>query len=507
MYSKDIDWIYANYTPRKDRSGLGFYVFFGLQFFCLKLNKVMEEGFFGLPKEQALNQFKADYKEFTGKDNEEVYQEISDTWDLGYLPITIKAVKEGTIFQTHGIPPYTIESSFPDKRFKFIVNWVESWMSAEIWHASCSATTAVAYRKIFTKYAEISSDDMWFVDFQGHDFSFRGQTSLESAQKSGAAHLTSFKGTDTCPAISWIKTYYPENNNELLGTSVFADEHSICSTDALVKLVKLIREEEYNKLTGETIPISKERELELRTTAEKQTIIRLLTEVIPDDAIFSHVSDTYDLWQLVTRVMADPKVKSLIMSRSGKFVVRPDSGDPHKIICGDSSLNPNSPEGKGLIRCLGEIFGSNTNSKGYQTLDPHVGAIYGDSITLELAEAMCSTLVDNKWASTNVVLGIGSYTYQMVTRDTHGVAIKTTACGTAEGIIPVYKDPKTDLGGKKSAFGLLKVTREGNTYTLHENVTKEEADTGELKLFYKDMEIVNLQSFVDVRNTIQEHLV
>src|SRR5262249_19087410 len=129
----------------------------------------------------------------------------------------------------HGIPCYTIENTLKSRDWAWLTNWIESWMSADLWHTCTSATTAMAYRLVLQDYADRTSDQAeWFVDFQGHDFSFRGQTCLEAAEKSGAAHLTSFKGTDTCPSIAWIKSYYPGGDrSELLGTSVPATEHSV----------------------------------------------------------------------------------------------------------------------------------------------------------------------------------------------------------------------------------------------------------------------------------------
>ena len=81
---------------------------------------------------------------------------------------------------------------------------------------------------------------------------------------------------------------------------------------------------------------------------------------------------------------------------------------------------------EGLIGCLWKIFGGTVNAKGFRELDPHIGAIYGDSITEQRAQEICQRLEAKGFASTNVVLGIGSFTYQYVTRDTFGFAIKAT---------------------------------------------------------------------------------
>lgn len=86
----------------------------------------------------------------------------------------------------------------------------------------------------------------------------------------------------------------------------------------------------------------------------------------------------------------------------------------------------NKPEYKGVIELLWDIFGGTVNKQGYKVLNSHIGAIYGDSITLlERANEICRRLEAKGFASTNVVLGIGSFTYQYNTRDTFGFAMKT----------------------------------------------------------------------------------
>ena len=149
----------------------------------------------------------------------------------------------------------------------------------------------------------------------------------------------------------------------------------------------------------------------------------MITETYPA-GIVSIVSDTWDYWKVITEFI--PTLKSEILARDGKVVIRPDSGDPVKIICGDPDAKPGSPEFKGSVECLWETFGGTETATGYKLLDGHIGLIYGDSITLERCEAICSQLEAKGFASTNVVFGIGSYTYQYVTRDTFGFAMKAT---------------------------------------------------------------------------------
>jgi nicotinamide phosphoribosyltransferase len=157
---------------------------------------------------------------------------------------------------------------------------------------------------------------------------------------------------------------------------------------------------------------------------------RRLLETYPT-GILSVVSDTWDLWKVCTEHVVT--LKEEIMARDGKLVIRPDSGNPADILCG-LNTGPDMyhtkialyPAYKGVIELLWDVFGGTINEQGYKVLDPHIGAIYGDSITIERAEEICKRLEDKGFASTNVVLGIGSFTYQYNTRDTFGFAMKAT---------------------------------------------------------------------------------
>ena len=244
---------------------------------------------------------------------------------------------------------------------------------------------------------------------------------------------------------------------------------------------------------------------------EIETFRRLINDVYPS-GIVSIVSDTWDFWDVVTSKATE--LKDEIMARQGKVVFRPDSGDPADIICGFPYVTFNSETSpmsslhlmashavvhdhvayfidaatgkayhttptfittevdtrviKGAVQCLWEIFGGTQTAKGYKVLDEHVGLIYGDSITLEVAQDILQRLEKKGFASCNVVFGIGSFTYQHITRDTLGYAIKATA-GVINGQhVEIFKDPKTGDGIKKSAKGYLIVTEENGELVLHD---------------------------------------
>ncbi len=426
QYPKGTSLVYSNLTPRSDKlsnlpgkhDGI---IFFGLQYFLQSfLIEDWNEMFFHKPKDEVVKAYKRRMDTSLGKDAIPC-EPIAALHDLHYLPIEIKAMPEGSLIP-YKVPCLTIVNTHPE--FFWLVNYLESVMSCYLWKGCTSATTARWYRKTLDRYALQTGADKGFTQFQGHDFSFRGMSCPEDAALSGAGHLTSFVGTDTVLALDLLEQYYhADAEKELVGCSVPATEHSVMCMGG--------------------------------KDTELATFKRLVTEVYPK-GIVSIVSDTWDFWQTITTyAMA---LKPVIMSREGKVVFRPDSGDPVKIICGDPNAKMGTPEHKGAVQCLWDIFGGKKNAAGYKELDPHVGLIYGDSITPERAEAILGNLLEMGFASSNIVFGIGSYTYQYVTRDTHGFAVKATYGKILDEGIEIFKDPKTDsCGVKKSAKGILSV--------------------------------------------------
>ncbi|MEP0301957.1 MAG: nicotinate phosphoribosyltransferase, partial [Maribacter dokdonensis] len=136
----------------------------------------------------------------------------------------------------------------------------------------------------------------------------------------------------------------------------------------------------------------------------------------------------------------------------------------------------------------------------------HIGAIYGDSITTERAEAICQRLSDKGFATTNVVLGIGSFTYQFNTRDTFGFAMKATSVVVNGERREIFKDPITDDGVKKSAKGLVKVELQNGEYVLVDQVTPQEENTGELQVIYENGKFVNQVNIQEIRDRINSNL-
>ncbi len=472
QYPEGTEMVYSNFTPRKSRLAENDkLVFFGLQYFIKEyLIKQWNEGFFNVPKEKVMADYRRRMDNALGKDSIPV-EHIAELHDLGHLPLVVKGLPEGTIVSPK-IPVVTVYNTQP--KFFWLTNYLESLMSAILWKPSTSATTAFQYRKTFNEYAKntVSDKDIDFVYWQGHDFSFRGMSGIEDACISAAGHLLSFYGTDTVPAIDFHELYYNANSDkELIGGSVPATEHSVMCMG------------------------TKDNEI--------ATFERLIVDLYPN-GIVSIVSDTWDFWQVITEYL--PQLKEKIMARNGKVVIRPDSGDPVKIIIGDKGATPGSPEFKGAIECMWETFGGIITEKGYKLLDSHIGLIYGDSITLQRQKAILEGLKEKGFASFNVVLGIGSYTYEYVTRDTYGFAMKATYGEVNGESRNIFKDPKTDDGTKKSAKGLLCVHEKGGGLLLQDECSWEEEKKGLLQTVFENGKLLNEQSLSEIRKRINKQL-
>jgi nicotinamide phosphoribosyltransferase len=233
--------------------------------------------------------------------------------------------------------------------------------------------------------------------------------------------------------------------------------------------------------------------------SERDTYLRLIEDVYPTGPV-AVVSDTWDFWKVITETLHS--IKDQIMARDGKLVIRPDSGDPVEILCGSAREAPlSTPEGKGLIQCLWEEFGGTVTENGYKVLDPHIGAIYGDSITLSRQEEILGKLKQNGFASSNVVLGIGSYTYQCVTRDTFGFAMKATYSEIDGEPVELFKDPKTGPE-KKSHRGLIKVDMIDGEYIPQWPVGEMMEKCGRLRTVFQNGELLVETTLAEIRGRV-----
>lgn len=573
LYPDDTEIVYSNLTPRQnsyyDRTDK--MVVFGYQLYVMEyLVDFFMENFFRKPASQVIAEYKQTVGGALGKLSDKHLESIKNLHKLGYLPIEIKALPEGTLVPMK-VPVLTITNTLPE--YAWLVGFLETTLLNQTYTMANTATKALEFRKLGEKYASLSAESNAHVDWQFHDFSLRGQHGWEAGAKSGLAHLTSFKGSDTMPA-SWLAQKYYGADSDVMG-SVVATEHSVMQSygeDEVSAFSKLIE-------TRSKLPAG--------------------------NNVLSVVSDTYDYFNVLTNVL--PQVKEQLLKTQVKLVIRPDSGKPMDILLGKDTgvidisshiekakewrkvndlsdkdiidilqdraeesfrddeelsgehgemgvesymfqylykdtvysidveaeydrydkqyyfvdtLNSRlvhteplvkTPEQKGTLELLWETFGGTVNSKGFKVLHPQVGVLFGEGITEEVAEEILSSMVKQGWSSENVVFGVGAYVYSVTnTRDTFGQAIKTTEVTIDGKAIPVFKDPKTDVGGlKKSAKGQLMVVRGADgELALVDNLTAltkriaERSMPDQLRTIYKDGFVYNAETLETVRERL-----
>lgn len=480
QYPDGTEYVYSNWTPRSCSyypEAIEGAVVFGIQYFIKEyLIKQFNENFFSKPKEEVVAAFKRRIDTFLGPDNQVGVSHIEELHDLGYLPIEIKALPEGTLCPIR-VPALTFKNTLPN--FYWLTNYFETLISCTLWLPMTSATSARLYKKELMRHAKKTGFEKDFLGFLCHDFSMRGMAGVEAAIMSGMGHMTSFVGSETIPAIEALEEYYNANaDKELVAATVPATEHSVMCAGGIKN--------------------------------EFGTFVRLITEVYPKGYV-SIVSDTWDFWKVMTEYL--PRLKDEILARDGRVIIRPDSGVPEDIICGwqgeakeDATweeLGFYGPEIKGAYEILWDIFGGTVNDKGYKVLNPKVGIIYGDAITLERQKEIYRRLEAKGFAATNLVLGVGSYTYQYKSRDSLGFAMKATWCQINGESKKIFKNPKTDNGVKKSLKGLICVEKNiHGEYVAIDEVDFEAEDRGELKTIYKNGVLLKDWSLSEIRENV-----
>jgi nicotinamide phosphoribosyltransferase len=474
QYPEGTEYVYSNWTPRSSRiEGINEVVFFGLQYFLEKY--LIEEFhlFFISDVEDVVSRYTSRVNGYLGP-NEIGDQHIRDLHALGHLPLRFKALPEGTSVPLR-VPMLTVENT--DPRFGWLVNYLETLMSCVLWMPMTTATIAKRFRGLLEDYAAKTGSPVEFVDWQGHDFSFRGMAGLEAAVLSGMGHLTQFTGTDTIPAIDAVEEFYlPNDINHLIGGSVAATEHSVMCAG------------------GED---------------DEQATYERLINLYPA-GLLSVVSDTWDLWKVLTETV--PNLKEKILARDGKLVIRPDSGDPADILCGtfqnvdDREMLAETPAEKGVVQLLWDTFGGTITETGHKLLDSHIGVIYGDAINYERAQNILERLERQGFASANVVFGCGSFGYQYQTRDTFGFAMKATNVVINGEEKPIFKKPVTDSGSKNSLRGRIGVYThlDGTLFAVDGGKRPKNGQASLLQTVWEDGKFVRTQGFDEIRELARQ---
>lgn len=534
QYPKGTSFIFFNMTARSDKylntplfkDGI---IPMGLKRFCQDyLRDHWNNTFFNRPKNEAVDEALEIMNGVLGEGA--IGREHWDALhDLGYLPIVVDGVPEGTLLPIK-VPMLAFMPTHDD--FSWVAGYLEDAFSNELWKSTTVATVAFHNRRIAEKWAAETCDNNGHIPWQFHDFSLRGLSGMNDGALNAIGHLTSFKGTDNFSAVYTTKRAYGQGMKVSdIGNSVPATEHSVMTAKIAIK---------GKQLFGKSFIDS---DLQ-RYEAEREVFRDLITETYPT-GIVSIVADSYNYWRTIGTISAD--LHADIMRRDGKLVFRPDSGNPFYVVCGYNAIefenakawiikrmqgNPkyhgeltfaqaksakkmtdlpcldllrretnyemivdkedfdgaitlnletleqkwmSTEEINGSLRTLWTNFGGTTNEKGFKLLDEHVGLIYGDSITMDLADRIFGRMAEMGFASSNIVFGVGSFSYQFNTRDTLGFAVKGTNLIADGEEIMLCKEPITDMGLKKSAKGCVIAVRDGlGNITMLDHLTKEQ---------------------------------
>ena len=545
QYQKGITHFTSYLTPRGSRfKNIDKMAVFGIANFVNEiLYKDFNENFFNKHRHEIyedLIEVLSDGLGYSLSEIKETMLKITNLHKLGYLPIELNGMPEGTLCPM-GVPAIEIRSTHPD--FAWVAQSIESILSCEFWHPAISATMALEYKKIAKAAYDKTVDDEISHMTSMCDFSMRGQESYDSAVASGAAFLTSFYNCSTIESRRYIRENYndskPERVNGLTSTehSVMCSDYAICGN-------------------------------------ERETFKRLLTEVYPNTS-FAAVADSYCFWNVVTNIL--PSLREEIEAHNGFIGIRHDSDEPVHALCGIPQFNFNkifdfysdtmsisdeeefedliyefinddyprvdkafeayfeytskpedeehdskffsgvyriipvkfgldygfeeygyevekvrdnlTYEDKGMVETLYELFGGTVNSKGYKVMNPKLKAVYGDSITIPRAKEIYRRLEEKGFAANNVSLGVGSFSMECLeengelkpfTRDSFSIAVKATYCiyndNGEEKEIFIYKDPK-GCEGKKSLKGLCRVVENYKEIKVVQELNKEQYDS------------------------------
>jgi len=344
------------------------------------------------------------------------------TWeklrDLGYFPMTIKAVPEGTEMPIDNAL-FSLESDPKYPWFAPILNSFET-TTMHVWYPTTIATNSLYLKRdLLPFYEKTGTPEL--IDIAVNDFGLRGATSSQSGARGGMGHLLHFRGSDNMTASRYIKDVYGFKGRAL---SVWATEHSVATS--------------YGPGRGEF----------------DYTHAQL--DRAPLDAIVSLVIDSYDTMNYLRNVIGSDELKQKIIARLGRTVFRPDSGDPKQVI-------------KECLEILEQVFGSTINAKGYKVINHNVGLLQGDGMKRETIIDLFRYITALGWSADNLVVGSGGGLLQEgFNRDTQRFAIKasrgerTDNSGVIHGF-DIRKMPKTDTS-KGSKAGFQKVEGMGGSF-------------------------------------------
>lgn len=366
----------------------------------------------------------------------------------GYLPITIKAVEEGTYLKTNNVL-VTVENTDPE--CFWLTNYLETIL-LHVWYPTTVATLSRNMKETILDYLEQTGNPE-LIPFKLHDFGCRGVSSVESASTGGAAHLINFLGTDTLPGITLLQQFYKA---DMPAFSIPASEHSTitswgaeCEADAMENML-----DQY------------------------------------PEGLVACVSDSFDIINACKNIWGK-KLRDKVMARKGTLVVRPDSGDPVEMVVS-------------VLEALGGAFGYATNAKGYRVLPDQVRVIQGDGINDNELKFILQAMKNAGWSADNVAFGCGGALLQQMNRDTQRFAFKCSSVVVNGEQRDVFKAPVSDPT-KNSKRGKLKLIEERGwadkeiDRVRHKTVSINDAGDDVLVEVFRDGQVTKEYTFDEIR--------
>lgn len=353
------------------------------------------------------------------------WERLVDKHD-GLLPIRIQAVPEGSIVPVSNVVCQIVNT---DPEFYWLPSYLETALLRAIWYPSTVASISYYCKTVIKAALEKSADSTLGLPFKLHDFGARGASSLETVALGSLAHLVNFSGTDSMSALVAASRWYGMDE-EMPAFSIPAAEHSTMTA------------------WGRDF--------------EKEAFANMLDQFGGEGNIVAVVSDSYDLWNAIDNIWGDA-LKDKVETMGGTLVIRPDSGDPAKVV-------------REALERLAVKFGYRVNSKGFKVLPDYVRLIQGDGINPQSLGKILETIMNAGFSADNVTFGMGGGLLQQVNRDTMSWAMKASAIQINGQWKDIFKDPITSRS-KRSKKGRLALVQDdsGNLTTVKEDTLEDEA--------------------------------
>lgn len=442
QYPPNTKQVFSYIEARGSDTGIGYTVFFGLQAF---IKEYLTKPIILADVIEAEKICTAHGVPFNREGWEYIATELG-----GYLPLEIRALKEGTKTPLH-IPLVTVVNT--DYRCHWLTSYMETAILRAVWYGTTVATISNSIKQTFKRFHErTSTAPIESLDFKLHDFGFRGVSSYESGALGGAAHLVNFKGTDTMGALIACMEYY---HDQMAGFSIPAAEHSTITA------------------WGKNHEVDAYRNM-LRRFAKPGSLVAV-------------VSDSYDIYKSVSDLWGDV-LKDEVIASGATVVVRPDSGIPALVV----------PQ---VIDILMERYGFTTNEKGYRVLPNCIRVIQGDGVNGDSIREILSAMADRKQSIDNIAFGMGGALLQSLNRDTFKFAMKCSAAYINDEWVGVFKQPVTDKV-KASKKGILAVTKDdaGDYQTVTLSGPNGWSDRPNLlEVVYRDGKLLRDQTLAEIR--------